>query len=101
MDFWDNTVIDNGEQYQVAGRHIVDFFTDKAIEYIKQRDGEKPFYLQLNYDGPYVNPPTNMGPARNRFYRDYAGREFKSFPRVAFNQNMVDQLIDADKKIPL
>lgn len=100
VDFWDNTVIDNGEQYQVAGRHIVDFFTDKAIEYIKQHDGEKPFYLQLNYDGPYVNPPTNMGPARNRFYRDYAGREFKSFPRVAFNQNMVDQLIDEDKKNP-
>ena len=50
----------------------------------------------LNYDGPYTNPPTNYGPARNRFYRDYAGREFKSFPRTAYNENLVEQLLDGD-----
>ena len=42
------------------------FFTDKAVEYIKNYDDEQPFYLQLNYDGPYLNPPTNLGPAKKQ-----------------------------------
>jgi len=100
VDFWNNTVIDNDDIYEVNGRHIVDYFTDKAIEYIEAYDGEKPFYLQLNYDGPYVNPPTNRGPARNRFYKEYEGKEFKSFPRVAFNANMAQQLVDDEKHSP-
>ena len=51
-DFWDNEVIDNGEKYRLTGQHLVDFFTAKAIEYLERRNAEKPFYLQLNYDGP-------------------------------------------------
>ena len=94
IDFWDNTVIDNDEIYQVKDKHIVDFFTDKAVEYLQGYDGKKPFYMQLNYDGPYTNPPTNYGPARNRFYKKYAGKDFKSFPRTAYNENLVDQLLD-------
>ena len=93
IDFWDNTVIDNDQTYAVKDKHIVDYFTEKALEYIQSYDGEKPFYLQLNYDGPYVNPPSNLGPARNRFYKEYVGQDFKSFPRVAFNQNLVDQIL--------
>jgi arylsulfatase A-like enzyme len=96
MDFWNNTIIDNGEQYPVEGRHVVDFFTDEAVDYIRKYTGEQPFYLQLNYDGPYLNPPTNMGPARNRHYESYVGSEFRSFPRVAFNDNVVEQLLDPD-----
>ena len=94
VDFWDNTVIDNGRSYRLKDQHIVDFFTDKALEYLDAYEGEKPFYLQLNYDGPYLNPPTNLGPARNRHYQSYVGKEFRSFPRVAFNQNVTDQLMD-------
>ena len=92
VDFWHNTVIDNEAVYEVKDQHIVDYFTDKAVEYIKSYDGEEPFYLQLNYDGPYVNPPTNLGPARNRFYQEYVGKDFPSFPRVAFSQNLIDQI---------
>ena len=100
IDFWDNTVIDNGETVSVKGRHIVDYFTDKAVDYIEQQDGDEPFYLQLNYDGPYLNPPTNSGPARNRFYRDYLGRSFDSFPRVAFNQNLARQILEKEDHNP-
>jgi arylsulfatase A-like enzyme len=100
IDFWDNTVIENEKTYKVSGQHIVDFFTDKAVEYIEQYDGKKPFYLQLNYDGPYTNPPSNMGPARNRYYKDYEGKEFPSFPRTAYNANLVDQLIDSENTSP-
>lgn len=94
VDFWKNTVIDNDNTYEVKDKHIVDFFADKAVEYIEQYDGKQPFYLQLNFDGPYLNPPTNMGPARNRHYESYLGKDFPSFPRVAFNSNIVDQLLD-------
>lgn len=100
VDFWDNTVIENDKRYKVQDRHIVDFFTEKAVEYLEQYDGKKPFYLQLNYDGPYTNPPTNMGPARNRFYKEYEGAEFRSFPRVAYNANLVEQLIDSQNTSP-
>jgi arylsulfatase A-like enzyme len=100
VDFWNNTVIENEKTYKVKDRHIVDFFTEKAVDYIQHYDGKKPFYLQLNYDGPYTNPPTNMGPARNRYYKDYVGKEFKSFPRVAFNENLVEQLIDSQNTSP-
>ena len=93
VDFWHNTVIDDDRTYEVNDRHIVDFFTDKAVEFIQQYDGKQPFYLQLNYDGPYLNPPTNMGPARNRFYQDYVGHAFPSFPRVAINSNVAEQLV--------
>lgn len=94
LDFWNNKVIDNDTVYEVKGKHIVDFFTDKAVDYIRNYRGDKPFYLQLNYDGPYLNPPTNMGPAKNRYYQSYVGQEFKSFPRVAVNENLLEQLLD-------
>lgn len=91
-DFWNNTIIDNDKIYRVEERHVVDFFTEKAVDYIDNYDGEKPFYMQLNYDGPYLNPPTNMGPAKNRFYKDYVGKELKSFPRTALHKNLGEQL---------
>jgi arylsulfatase A-like enzyme len=100
VNFWKNTIIENEKTYKVEGQHIVDFFTEKAVDYIQKYDGKKPFYLQLNYDGPYTNPPTNMGPARNRYYKEYVGKEFKSFPRVAFNKNVIDQLLDPDNTSP-
>ena len=96
VDFWDNTIIDNDKTYPVKDRHIVDFFTDKAVEYIRDHSGDQPFYLQLNYDGPYTNPPTNYGPARNRFYPEYEGKEFTSFPRTAYNENLVEQLLSGN-----
>lgn len=96
VDFWFNTIIDNDSTYTVKGKHIVDFFADKAVDYIEQYDGNQPFYLQLNFDGPYLNPPTNMGPAKNRHYQSYLGQEFTSFPRVPVNPKMVKQLLDPE-----
>ena len=94
VDFWNNTVIENDDTYPVRDQHIVDFFTDKAVDYLKSYRGDSPFYLQLNYDGPYLNPPTNQGPAKNRHYQSYLGQAFSSFPRVAFNANVAAQLLD-------
>ncbi|MFL2840624.1 MAG: sulfatase [Pseudohongiellaceae bacterium] len=96
LDFWDNTIVDNGQTYQITDQHIVDFFAGKAVDYISSVDQNQPFYLQLNFDGPYLNPPTNTGPARNRYYKSYLGEDFDSFPRVPVNENILEQLIDPD-----
>ncbi|MDC1436243.1 sulfatase-like hydrolase/transferase [Gammaproteobacteria bacterium] len=94
LDFWDNTIVDNGETYQITDRHIVDFFTEEAVDYIANVEHDQPFYLQLNFDGPYLNPPTNTGPARNRHYGSYLNEDFESFPRGPVNENILDQLLD-------
>ena len=70
------------------------FFAGKAAEFIESQDGSQPFFLQVNFNGPYLNPPSNLGPARNRHYPSYVGSTFSSFPRVAFNANVADQLVD-------
>ena len=100
IDFWRNTVVDNDSVYEVHDRHIVDFFTEKAVQYIQAYDGKKPFYLQLNYDGPYLNPPSNQGQARNRYYKDYVGKPFPSFPRVGVNANLIEQLANPELHPP-
>lgn len=41
-DFWGNTVIDNGKQYVYEG-HSVDYFTEKAVEYIGSRTANSHF----------------------------------------------------------
>lgn len=92
LDFWNNTIVENGEVYDVKEQHVVEFFTDKAIEYIGTRDATKPFYLQFNLDGPYVNPPTNLGPAKNNRYPEYVDADLTSFPRTEVNKNLTDQL---------
>ena len=87
LSFWNDTIIDNGKEYSLSGdEHIVEHFAKRGVEYIQNYTGEKPFYLQLNFDGPYLLPPTNLGPDKNRFYNDYIGMDFKKWwPRCEFS----------------
>ena len=60
--FYDQTVIDNGKRY-VVSEHLTDFWTKKAIHFLSQQTRNKPFFLYLAYNGPYMLPPTvNMKP---------------------------------------
>ena len=69
--FYDQEVIDNGRHYRVE-KHLTDFWTDKAIEFIGQRgDAAEPFFLYLSYNGPYMLPPTVLLPPRNRHAERY------------------------------
>lgn len=80
-DFYDNDVYVDGEIQRVTDQHIVEHFSDRAIDYIGSRDRDRPFFLQVNYDGPYVLPPTIVGAdPRNPFYERFAGRTFRPFP---------------------
>lgn len=97
-DFWDNRVVKDGTVRRVTGRHIVDWFTDEAVAFLDGRDTDRPFLLQLNYDAPYVLPPTVVGPnPRNPHYERFAGRSFRPFPPI--DPALVESLIlpfDAD-----
>ncbi|MEZ5143690.1 MAG: sulfatase-like hydrolase/transferase [Acidimicrobiales bacterium] len=82
-DFWDNTVLVDGREHRVTDRHIVDWFTDRAIDVIDGAADGQPFLLQVNYDAPYVLPPTVVGPnPRNPHYARFAGRTFRPFPPI-------------------
>ncbi len=82
-DFYDNEVYADGALQRVTGQHIVEHFSDRAIEYVQGRDRDRPFFLQVNYDGPYVLPPTVVGAdPRNPFYERFAARTFRRFPPI-------------------
>jgi arylsulfatase A-like enzyme len=90
-DFHDNLVFRDGRTERVSGQHIVSYFSDRAIEYVEERDRTRPFFLQVNYDGPYVLPPTVVGSdERNPFWERFAGRSFRPFPAV--DQRLVEAL---------
>lgn len=80
-DFYDNQVFADGDVYRVQGQHIVEHFSDRAIDFLRSRDRDRPFFLQVNYDGPYVLPPTVVGAdRRNPFFERFAHRTFRPFP---------------------
>ncbi|NIB42987.1 sulfatase-like hydrolase/transferase [Pseudomaricurvus alkylphenolicus] len=69
--FHDVVVIDNGKHYRTK-KHITDFWTDRAVDFIKKQDKKQPFFLYLSYNGPYMLPPLVLETAKNRhaeFYR--------------------------------
>lgn len=50
----------------------------------------------VTYNGPYMNPPTNLGPAKNRHYADYKDSEFPSFPRTRINETILEEIPEPD-----
>jgi arylsulfatase A-like enzyme len=92
--FWGNTIIDNGKQYQYDG-HIVDGFTEKAVDYIKTQDSEsdEPFFLYLAYNSPYGHWPSIQGEARNRFAHLYADTPMTSIPREGLNKQAIERFL--------
>ncbi|MBC8505325.1 MAG: sulfatase-like hydrolase/transferase [Chloroflexi bacterium] len=88
--FWNNTIIENGEQYTYPG-HTVDCFTGKAVEYLQDHDPESddPFFLYLPYNAPYGHWPSIYGPAQNRFASHYDDVEMHSVPREGLSKAAV------------
>lgn len=96
-DFYENEVVEDGERRRVSGVHIVDYFTDKATAWLEQVDPEEPFFLNVNYDAPYLLPPANLGPdPRNRFYARFEGKDFPSFPRTAIGEGLLRRITGPD-----
>lgn len=71
--FYDQTVIDNGREY-IVKEHLTDFWTTKAVEFLRKQKGDRPFFLYLAYNGPYMLPPTVTMEPNNRhaaYYKEH------------------------------
>ncbi|MDJ0926745.1 MAG: sulfatase-like hydrolase/transferase [Gammaproteobacteria bacterium] len=77
--FYGVQVIDNGESYTVD-RHLTDFWTGKAEEFLARQNEEQPFFLYLAYNGPYMLPPSVLLPPRNR-HAQYYSEHTPPFPQ--------------------
>ncbi len=94
LSFYDNTMIVNGEKILHPG-HSVEFFTDKAVEYIDGRgkDAENPFFMFLTYPAPYGHWPSIQGEAKNHYADLYKDTPFKSVPREGVSIHLIDWLL--------
>lgn len=72
--FTDATIFDNGESYDVAQttEHLTDFWTRRAIDFIRDQQRDEPFFLWLSYNGPYILPPTVNEAPVSRYAKGYA-----------------------------
>ncbi len=86
--FLDAAVINNGKR-ELADGHITDYWTDRAVEFINEQADDKPFFLMLAYNGPYMLPPVVTGPSQNRHAAEYRldTPDFPQEPVHAFLQN--------------
>ncbi len=81
QNFYDDPIIQDGE-IKKTPKYMTDLWTEHAVNFIEQnKDGEKPFFLYLPYNGPYCLGPLLEEPARNRHAEYYSDKFLPSFPR--------------------
>ena len=98
VSFYGNTMVENGKTH-IYDEHSVDFFTDKAVEYINARATmDKPFFLYVPYNGPYGHWPAIKGPPDNRFAHVYEDTPMHSVPREGLSENTV-KIYDLQKDL--
>lgn len=78
-EFYDQPIIEEGQLRNEAG-YTTDLWTRKGVEFIRA-NRERPFFLFLAYNGPYVLGDLMKHPARNRHAETYRNHPFASFPR--------------------
>lgn len=90
LDFYGNLMRVN-DRTVVHDGHSVDFFSEKAVDYIVARaqEPDRPFLLLLPYNGPYGHWPSIKGPAKNRFWDLYARTPMTSVPREGLSETTV------------
>jgi arylsulfatase A-like enzyme len=78
VEFYDQEVIDNGKLRREPGS-LTDLWTREGVAFL-ERNRERPFFLFLAYNGPYLLGDLMQKPARNRHAAAYRGHRFASFP---------------------
>ncbi|MEM7258125.1 MAG: sulfatase-like hydrolase/transferase [Pseudomonadota bacterium] len=76
--FYENDIVDNGHGYVQPG-HAVDFFTDKALEFIASQSG--PSFTYIPYPAPYGHWPATNDGIRNRHSERYDDCPMHTIPR--------------------
>ena len=77
-EFYNQDVIEDGKVRKEPG-YTTDLWTRKGIEFI-ERNQDRPFFLYLAYNGPYVLGGMMKNRAQNRHAASYRGHRFASFP---------------------
>lgn len=88
MNFYDEEIFDNGEVYKEPG-HMTDLWTRKAEEFISRQSQERPFFLFLSYNGPYMLPPVVLKEPRNR-HVDYYRQNPPAMPQEPAHPNLLN-----------
>lgn len=88
--FYNMEIIDNGRRYVHPG-HVTEFWTKRAVEYIKSQKGsDKPFFLYLTYNGPYNIPPAMLCDPPNEYDKQYEGKEEAISPREPIGDTLLE-----------
>ena len=98
MDFYGEEIFDNGNVYTEPG-HMTDLWTRKAEEFLSQQSPERPFFLFLSYNGPYILPPVVLKPARNPFVEHYLENP-PSMPQEPIHRNLMN-MAARNKPVPI
>lgn len=80
--FYENRICDNGEFYDQPG-HSVDFFTDKALDFIANSTG--PYFAYIPYPAPYGHWPATNDGRRNRHAEMYDDCPMDTVPRTGLS----------------
>lgn len=78
--FYPVVLTENGQFDMLRDTYITSYITDCALEFLRGRGGERPFYLGVHYTAPHAPWEENQHPAE--FYQMYAGCPFVSTPDV-------------------
>ena len=84
--FYKNRICEDGDIYEQPG-HSVDFFTDKAVDFIKTAKG--PYFAYIPFPAPYGHWPATNDGNRNRHAEDYDDCPMNSVPREALSADAV------------
>ncbi len=80
-NLYEDPVIIDGK-VQKSPKYMTDLWTEHGVKFIEQnKDGDKPFFLYLAYNGPYCLSPLLLRPAKNRWADYYSDKDLPSFPR--------------------
>src|SRR4051812_5967102 len=78
QEFYDQNIIENGQVRKEAG-YTTELWTRNGIKFIEQNK-DRPFFLFLAYNGPYVLGGMMQNRSKNRHADYYRDKHFASFP---------------------
>jgi arylsulfatase A-like enzyme len=77
-EFYNQPVIEDGK-VRIEEGYTTELWTDRGVKFIEQNK-DRPFFLFLAYNGPYVLGNMMRNQSKNRHAPEYRGHHFLSFP---------------------
>lgn len=73
-------VLQNGQFDMLRDTYITDYITEKALDFLKGKEKDRPFYLSVHYTAPHTPWERSQHPAE--FYNLYQDCPFTETPNV-------------------